>query len=44
MKLSTLNGKLNLLSVGTNAKTKKGDTEDQLTAIMYLAPNTISRL
>lgn len=34
--------KLNLISVGTNAKTKKGDTDESLTAIMYLAPNTIS--
>ena len=25
MKLSTLNGKMSLISVGTNAKTKKGD-------------------
>ncbi len=44
MKLSTLNSKLNLIAVGTNAKTKKGDAEDELTAIMYLAPNTISRI
>lgn len=42
MKLSTLNSKLNLLAVGTNAKTVKGDDEKSLTAIMYLAPNTIS--
>ena len=34
--------KLNLLSVGTNAKTSKGDDENTLTAILYLAPNTIS--
>lgn len=40
MKLSTLNSKLNLLSVGTNAKTVKGDGEDALTAIMYLSPHT----
>lgn len=36
MQLSTLNSKMKLLSVGTNAKTKKGDDETQLTAIMYL--------
>lgn len=42
MKISTLNSKLNLLAVGTNAKTIKSDTELALTAIMYLAPNTIS--
>ena len=42
MKLSTLNSKLNLLAVGTNAKTSKGDTEEVLTAIMYLAPHTMS--
>ena len=42
MKLSTLNSKLNLIAVGTNAKTSKGDTEEVLTAIMYLAPHTMS--
>lgn len=42
MQLSTLNSKMKLLSVGTNAKTKKGDSEDALTAIMYLAPAEIS--
>lgn len=43
MKLSTLNSKLNLLSVGTNSKTLKSDTLDNsFTAIMYLAPATIS--
>lgn len=42
MKLSTLNGKLKLISVGTNAKTSKGDGEDKLTGIMYLAPSDIS--
>lgn len=42
MKLSTLNGKMNYLAIGTNAKTVKGDGEDQLTAIMYLAPAEIS--
>ncbi len=36
MKLSTLNSKLNLISVGSNAKTSKGDSEDTLTAILYL--------
>lgn len=35
MKLSTLNGKMSLISVGTNAKTKKGDSDLALTAIMY---------
>jgi len=43
MKLSTLNSKLNLLSVGTNAKTIKSDKlDDSLTAIMYLAPANLS--
>lgn len=42
MKLSTLNGKMNYLAIGTNAKTAKGDGDTQLTAIMYLAPATIS--
>lgn len=42
MKLSTLNGKMKLLAVGTNAKTSKGDSELALTAIMYLAPADIS--
>ena len=42
MQLSTLNGKMNLLSVGTNAKTIKGDDSESLTAILYMAPNTIS--
>lgn len=42
MKLSTLNGKMSLISVGTNAKTKKGDSDLAVTAIMYLAPSTIS--
>lgn len=42
MKLSTLNGKMNYLAIGTNAKTAKGDDDTQLTAIMYLAPATIS--
>ena len=37
MKISTLNSKLHLLSVGTNAKTKKGDSEEAITAIQYLA-------
>lgn len=35
MKLSTLNGKMNYLAIGTNAKTAKGDDDTQLTAIMY---------
>ncbi len=42
MKLSTLNSKLNLISVGTNSKTSKGDSEDTLTAILYLTPSDIS--
>jgi hypothetical protein len=42
IKLSTLNSKMQLLAVGTNAKTLKGDDDESLTAIMYLAPNTIS--
>lgn len=42
MQLSTLNSKMKLLSVGTNAKTKKGDSEEAVTAIMYLAPAEIS--
>ena len=37
MKISTLNSKLHLLSVGNNAKTKKGDSEEAITAIQYLA-------
>ena len=35
MKLSTLNGKMNLLAIGTNSKTAKGDDDTKLTAIMY---------
>lgn len=42
MKLSTLNGKLKLISVGTNAKTVKSDGEDRLTAIMYLSSSDTS--
>lgn len=42
MKLSTLNSKLSLISVGTNAKTIKGDDKETLTAILYLAPSTSS--
>ena len=42
MKLSTLNSKLQLLAVGTNAKTIKSDTNNELTAIMYLASSTLS--
>ena len=33
--------KLNLLGVGTNAKTIKGDGSEYLTAILYLAPADI---
>jgi hypothetical protein len=44
MKLSTLNSKLHLLSVGTNTKTVKGDVDDQLTAILYLSPSDESRI
>ena len=40
--ISSLNSKMKLLSVGTNAKTIKGDSEEVLTAIMYLAPHTMS--
>ena len=39
MKISTLNSKLHLLSVGTNAKTRRGDSEEAITAIQYLAPS-----
>lgn len=44
MKLSTLNSKMQLLSVSTNAKTIKSDQSDKgvLTAICYLAPSTVS--
>lgn len=42
MKLSTLSSKLKLFNVGSNAKTKKGDDEENLTAIMYLASSDIS--
>lgn len=42
MKLSTLNSKLQLISVGTNTKTSKGDTKEKLTAIMYLTPSDLS--
>ena len=40
--ISSLNSKMQLLSVGTNAKTSKGDSEEILTAIMYLAPHDMS--
>ena len=42
MKITSLNAKLKLFNVGSNAKTKKGDDEDNLTAIMYLASSDIS--
>lgn len=44
MKLSTLSGKLKLLSVNSNAKTKKSDALDTntLTAILYLSPHTLA--
>lgn len=42
MKLSTLNSKLQLISVGQNSKTIKGDSDSKLTAIMYLASSTMS--
>lgn len=42
MKISTLNSKLNLLAVGTDAKTIKGSNETRITAIQYLASATIS--
>ena len=41
MKLSTLNSKLNLLSIGTNSKTSKGDGSEYLTAILYLSPSDL---
>lgn len=43
MKLSTLSGKMNLLSVSSNAKTSKSDElyPNTLTAILYLAPHTL---
>lgn len=40
--VSSLNSKMQLLSVGTNAKTSKGDSDEVLTAIMYLAPHDMS--
>lgn len=42
MKLSTLNSKFNLLSVGQNSKTVKGDNSEHLTAILYLTPHTLA--
>lgn len=44
MKLSTLASKMKLLSVNSNAKTSKSDSEfpDTLTAILYLAPHTLA--
>lgn len=42
MKLSTLNSKMTLLSVGTNQKTAKGDSDTKLTSIMYLTPSNLS--
>lgn len=43
MKKSTLNSKMKLFSIGTNAKTIKGDEDGvAYTAIMYLAPSTTS--
>ena len=43
MKLSTLSGKMNLLSVSSNAKTSKSDElyPNTLTAILYLSPHTL---
>lgn len=43
MKLSTLNSKMKIFSIGTNAKTAKGDKEgDAYTAILYLSPANTS--
>ena len=42
MKISTLNSKMKLLSVGTNTKTSKGDSDKELTAILYLTPADLS--
>lgn len=44
MKLSTLNSKLKLCSIGTNAKTSKSDSkfENTITMILYLAPHTLA--
>ena len=42
MKLTTLNSKLKLCSVGTNSKTVKGDSDSILTMIMYLSPHTLA--
>lgn len=39
MSLRTINRRMDLLSVGTNAKTRKGDAQ-YMTAILYLAPAT----
>ena len=43
MKLTTLSGKMTLLSVSSNAKTSKSDElyPNTLTAILYLAPHTL---
>lgn len=42
MKLPTLKSKLKLYNVNSNAKTSKGDTDSDLTAIMYLASGDTS--
>ena len=44
MKISTLNSKLHLLSVGSDAKTRKSNEKypNTITAIMYLASSTLS--
>lgn len=41
MKLSTLNGKLKLCSVGANAKLAKGDSDTEITLSLSLAPATM---
>lgn len=42
MKISTLKSKCKLLNINSNAKTSKGDDENQMTAIMYLASSDMS--
>ena len=42
MKLSTLNSKMKLCSVGSNSKLSKGDSESVLTLSLSLAPSTMA--
>ena len=42
MKISTLKSKCKLLNINSNAKTSKGDDENKMTAIMYLASSDMS--